>query len=122
MFATYCPPHRENSYYNIKLALELGGIDKRLLALTSDPIQMRYALIKLLKLQQGVKLLSLKVLPASAVTQRKTNPETDKIATATVGDIKAQTQQLQSYRRIPTTGRRLCPSNVNVEIRSTREF
>ncbi|MBA6342835.1 hypothetical protein H4J59_17755 [Colwellia sp. MB02u-10] len=80
---------------------KLGGIDQRLLTLTSDlidPIQMRYALIKLLKLQKGVKLLSFKVLPASAVTQSKTNFETDEIATATVGDIKAQTQQLQLYR------------------------
>jgi MSHA biogenesis protein MshJ len=78
---------------------KLGGIDERLLTLTSDlidPIQMRYALTKLLKLQKGVKLLSFKVLPASALTQSKINPETDKIAT--VGDIKAKTQQLQLYR------------------------
>jgi len=80
---------------------KLGGIDERLLALTSDlidPIQMRYALIKLLKLQEGVKLLSFRVLPASAVTQSKTNSATDKIANVTVGDIKAQTEQLQLYR------------------------
>ncbi|MBA6293368.1 hypothetical protein H4J58_12490 [Colwellia sp. MB3u-70] len=80
---------------------KLGGIDERLLTLTSDlidPIQMRYALIKLLKLQKGVKLLSFKVLPARAVTQSKTKPATDKIASATVGDIKAQAQQLQLYR------------------------
>jgi len=78
---------------------KLGGIDERLLALTSDlidPIQMRYALMKLLKLQKDVKLLSFKVLPASALTQSKTKPETDKIATATVGGIKPQ--QLQLYR------------------------
>ncbi|MBA6223719.1 type II secretion system protein M [Colwellia sp. MB02u-18] len=85
----------------VQYQAKLGGIDEGLLALTSDlidPIQMRYALIKLLKLQKGVKLLSFKVLPASAVTQSKTNSSTDKIATATVGDIKAQTQQLQLYR------------------------
>jgi len=50
----------------------LGEIDQQLLSLTSDlidPIQMRYALIKLLKLQKGVKLLSFEVLPASPVTK-----------------------------------------------------
>jgi MSHA biogenesis protein MshJ len=80
---------------------KLGGIDQRLLTLTSDlidPIQMRYALIELLKLQKGVKLLSFKVLPARAVTQSKTQPETDEIVTASVGDTKAQTQQLHLYR------------------------
>lgn len=85
----------------VQYQAKLGGIDERLLALTSDlidPIQMRYALIKLLKLQKGVKLLSFKVLPARAVTQSKTSAETDEIATATVGDIKAQPEQLQLYR------------------------
>lgn len=76
---------------------KLGGIDEKLLTLTSDlidPIQMRYALSKLLKLQEGVKLLSFKVLPARAVTQSKTNSATDKIATVSLGD----TQQLRLYR------------------------
>jgi MSHA biogenesis protein MshJ len=80
---------------------KLGGIDQRLLTLTSDlidPIQMRYALIELLKLQKGVKLLSFKVLPARAVTQSKTQPETDEIVTASVGDNKEQNQQLHLYR------------------------
>ena len=68
----------------VQYQAKLGGIDERLLALTSDlidPIQMRYALIKLLKLQKGVKLLSFNVLPARAVTQSKTSAETDEIAT-----------------------------------------
>jgi MSHA biogenesis protein MshJ len=80
---------------------KLGGIDQRLLALTSDlidPTQMRYALIKLLKLQKGITLLSFNVLPISAVTKSKINPATDNIATASVGDIKAQAQQLRLYR------------------------
>ncbi|TWX72722.1 type II secretion system protein GspM [Colwellia sp. C1TZA3] len=80
---------------------KLGGIDKRLLTLTSDlidPIQMRYALIKLLKLQKGVKLLSFKVLPASAVTQNKANNAADKTTTAKAGAIKAQSPQLRLYR------------------------
>ena len=44
---------------------KLGEIDQQLLELTSDlidPIQMRFALIKLLKLQKGVQLLSFEVL------------------------------------------------------------
>ena len=70
---------------------KLGGIDQQLLALTSDlidPIQMRYALIKLLKLQKGVKLLSFQVLPASAVTKNKAEV-----------DVKLQGQyfQLKDY-------------------------
>jgi MSHA biogenesis protein MshJ len=80
---------------------KLGGIDQRLLTLTSDlidPIQMRYALMKLLKLQKGVKLLSFKVLPASAVTQSKVNNVANNKNTERNGSIKAKNQQLQLYR------------------------
>jgi MSHA biogenesis protein MshJ len=45
----------------------LGSVDEKLLTLTSeliDPIQMRLALIQLLKLQRGVSLLALDVVPA----------------------------------------------------------
>ena len=65
---------RELTQYQAKL----GEIDQQLLKLTSDlidPIQMRYALIKLLKLQSGVKLLSFEVLPAQPVTKSKVNDE-----------------------------------------------
>jgi len=65
---------------------KLGDIDEQLLTLTSDlidPIQMRYALIKLLKLQKGVKLLSFAVLPASAMTNNKTNSNADLAPTST---------------------------------------
>ena len=61
---------RELEQYQTKL----GEVDEKLLTLTSDlinPIQMRYALIKLLKLQQGVKLLSFEVLPASTVAKNE---------------------------------------------------
>ncbi|WP_085298424.1 hypothetical protein [Cognaticolwellia mytili] len=90
---------RELSQYQTKL----GEIDQELLQLTSDlidPIQMRYALIKLLKLQSGVKLLSFKVLSAQPVTEnRDVNrdgisidklPETKKLST--------ETSQLRLYR------------------------
>lgn len=89
---------------------KLGGIDEKLLALTSDlidPIQMRYALIKLLKLQKGVKLLSFEVLPASAVTQSETELEAEakdnlnapvNKTTAKSDVAQAQTKQLRLYR------------------------
>tara|TARA_R110000787_G_scaffold275667_2_gene384369 strand:- start:1858 stop:2571 length:714 start_codon:yes stop_codon:yes gene_type:complete len=85
---------------------KLGGIDQQLLALTSDlidPIQMRYALIKLLKLQKGVKLLSFQVLPASAVTKNKAevdvnNNEQDKNVTVIAEAKPEESRQLRLYR------------------------
>ena len=86
---------------------KLGAIDQQLLALTSDlidPIQMRYALIKLLKLQKGVKLLSFQVLPASAVTKANTetdadaNSEQDKNVTVIADAKQEETTQLRLYR------------------------
>ena len=65
----------------VQYQAKLGNIDEQLLALTSDlidPVQMRYALIKLLKLQKGVKLLSFEVLPASPVTKSKAENVDDK--------------------------------------------
>ena len=56
----------EIAHYEKKLA----ETDQALLALTSDlidPIEMRYALSKLLKLQKGVKIISFEVLPAKAI-------------------------------------------------------
>ncbi|MGB2742180.1 MAG: hypothetical protein WBC60_16685 [Cognaticolwellia sp.] len=80
---------------------KLGEIDEQLLALTSDlidPIQMRYALIKLLKLQTGVKLLSFEVLPASPVTKTKNSNEQD-ISNAEKSDVnQVKAQQLHLYR------------------------
>ena len=58
---------RELSQYQAKL----GDVDKKLLELTSDlidPIQMRFALIKLLKLQKGVKLLSFEAVSYTHLT------------------------------------------------------
>jgi MSHA biogenesis protein MshJ len=92
---------KELSQYQAKL----GGIDEQLLALTSDlidPIQMRYALVKLLKLQKGVKLLSFEVLPASPVahskTEDKNNNKSDKITTVKTDVTQAQTVHLHLYR------------------------
>ncbi len=96
---------RELSQYQAKL----GDVDKKLLELTSDlidPIQMRFALIKLLKLQKGVKLLSFEVLPASPVTEDKvlaeneTEQTIEKNNTSTVktSDVQSQPAQLLLYR------------------------
>jgi len=81
---------KELAQYQVKL----GDVDEKLLALTSDlidPIQMRYALIKLLKLQKGVKLLSFEVLPASPVTNGKTKSSTDLATTDTNENDKKST-------------------------------
>jgi MSHA biogenesis protein MshJ len=90
---------RELNQYQTKL----GEIDQELLQLTSDlidPIQMRYALIKLLKLQEGVKLLSFEVLPAQSVT--KSNGEISGDATSKnsseVKKVNAEASQLHLYR------------------------
>lgn len=81
----------------------LGEIDQQLLKLTSDlidPIQMRYALIKLLKLQKGVKLLSFEVLPASPVTKTDlgNNHDLAQQDTVTASANQAQEKQLRLYR------------------------
>ncbi|MGB1201119.1 MAG: hypothetical protein ACPG5R_06105 [Cognaticolwellia aestuarii] len=81
----------------------LGEIDQQLLNLTSDlidPIQMRYALIKLLKLQKGVKLLSFEVLPASPVTKTNlgNNHDLAQQGTVTASANQAQEKQLRLYR------------------------
>lgn len=90
---------KELSQYQAKL----GSVDEKLLALTSDlidPIQMRYALIKLLKLQQGVKLLSFEVLPAKAVTENKAESEKldEKDTTVNTSAEQSQPKQLRLYR------------------------
>jgi len=89
----------ELSQYQVRL----GEIDQQLLSLTSDlidPIQMRYALIKLLKLQKGVKLLSFEVLPASPVTKTNlgNNHDLAQQDTVTASANQAQEKQLRLYR------------------------
>ena len=90
---------KELSQYQAKL----GEIDEQLLSLTSDlidPIQMRYALIKLLKLQKGVKLLSFEVLPARAVTKAKLaiNDKPDANEVQVTSTSQAEPKQLRLYR------------------------
>ena len=73
----------------------LSVTDEELLSLTSeliDPVQMRYALIDLLKMQQGVSLVSLQVQPAvplvTSVANSKQNEESTK--TENIGLFKHQ--------------------------------
>ena len=66
---------------------KLEQIDTALLSLTSDlidPIQMRYALIELLKLQKGVSLLAFDAIPAHPVSLNNElyNTEPDEPLTA----------------------------------------
>ena len=88
---------RELTQYQAKL----GEIDQQLLKLTSDlidPIQMRYALIKLLKLQSGVKLLSFEVLPAQPVTKSKVDDEDSGEKSTVVKNEQTESSQLRLYR------------------------
>ncbi len=60
---------------------KLAKIDEKLLALTSDlisPVQMRYALLDLLKLEKGVSLLSFELLGAQPLLTKE--PSDDKQA------------------------------------------
>jgi len=59
---------------------KLAKIDKKLLTLTSDlisPVQMRYALIDLLKLEKGVSLLSFELLGAQPLLENSENSTAD---------------------------------------------
>lgn len=65
---------------------KLKALDHDLSKLTSElitPIQMRQALIKLLKLQKGVSILSFQVLPVTALLSNKAKENKDKSASAT---------------------------------------
>lgn len=70
---------------------KLAKIDTKLLTLTSElmsPVQMRHALLKLLKLEQGVSLLSFELLGAQ--------PLLSDPATAQEGDSKANSENVSS--------------------------
>jgi MSHA biogenesis protein MshJ len=85
---------------------KLGEIDQQLLRLTSDlidPVQMRYALIKLLKLQKGVKLLSFEVLAAQPMTKSQEATEQDNNSNSgdklvQSADVQIENKPLRLYR------------------------
>lgn len=88
----------------VQYQTKLGEIDEKLLRLTSDlidPIQMRHALIKLLKLQKGVKMLYFEVLPAVPVTKPKATAEQVSTSQDDNADISKNDEdagQLRLYR------------------------
>lgn len=65
------------SQYEYKLA----KVDTELLALTSDlidPVQMRHALVELLKIEKGVSLVSFQLVGAKPLALKQPEEETDK--------------------------------------------
>lgn len=70
---------------------KLKQVDDRLLLLTSEliePIQMRYALLELLKTQKGVSLVSFELL---AVTPLMTKPENNNPNDSATGEVTNKT-------------------------------
>ncbi len=81
---------------------KLKQVDDRLLLLTSEliePIQMRYALLELLKTQKGVSLVSFELL---AVTPLMTKPETNNPNDSATGEVTNKTNtNVQKTEDIP---------------------
>lgn len=77
----------------IQYEAKLAKIDTKLLTLTTDlisPIQMRYALLDLLKLEKGVSLLSFELLGAKPLLSNpKLNSANDLASNTNVVDIPA---------------------------------
>ncbi len=79
----------------------LAEVDQDLLTLTSDlidPIQMRYALLELLKLQAGVKLITFEVLPAEPLLIKQAPEEKEKGILARLTTEKKKELALGLYR------------------------
>jgi len=99
-----------NAVFNKKITLykkKLKEVDENLLKLTSDlidPIQMRYALLQLLKTQKGVSLQSFQVIAAQPITMTDSKSATNnnsrntKEKKASGEDIEATQQELVLYR------------------------
>ena len=78
----------------------LKKVDVNLLQLTSDlinPIQMRHALLQLLKTQKGISLQSFQVIPAQAITLASSKPVA-KIKDNTTAETAANQEKLVLYR------------------------
>lgn len=111
-------PNEDTRNKIIQYETKLAKIDAKLLMLTSDfmsPIQMRYALLDLLKFEKGVSLLSFELLGAQpllshSATESTADPETGSESTSS--EISAQSDEkptgLNLYRhgiKIKLTGR-----------------
>lgn len=78
-------PNRALNDKKADLEAQLSALDQDLLALTSElinPVEMRYALVELLKVQKGVKLLAFEVLPAQPFDLADVNGSADANDTA----------------------------------------
>ena len=78
-------PNKKSTQQIAKFETQLSSIDAKLFALTSeliDPVQMRYALLDLLKVQKGVSLISFQLIgphPIAMVNEKaKENDEVSK--------------------------------------------
>ncbi len=81
---------------------KLAAIDSELLLLTTDlinPIQMRYALIDLLKNQKNLSLLSFDIIAAQAMTVNKAQTEKQKTEKNAVAD-KDNNSELESEQSL----------------------
>ena len=79
----------------------LKKVDVNLLQLTSDlinPIQMRHALLQLLKTQKGISLQSFQVIPAQAITLASSKPAV-KIKDISTAETDPNQEKLVLYRR-----------------------
>ena len=78
----------------------LKKVDVNLLQLTSDlinPIQMRHALLQLLKTQKGISLQSFQVIPAQAITLASSKPAV-KIKDISTAETDPNQEKLVLYR------------------------
>ncbi|NQZ21653.1 MAG: hypothetical protein HRT53_06290 [Colwellia sp.] len=99
-----------NAVFNNQIAQykkKLKDVDEGLLKLTSDlidPIQMRYALLQLLKTQKGVSLQSFQVIAAQPLTMTaskssiKNNKGSVKSSTASDTSVAIAPEELVLYR------------------------
>jgi MSHA biogenesis protein MshJ len=86
---------------------KLAKVDKKLLLLTSDlmsPVQMRYALLDLLKLEKGVSLLSFELLGAEPLldseqsSEQLTETSSTLLSQTKTENIKTESSNLNLYR------------------------
>ena len=88
---------------------KLVHVDADLLKLTSDlidPIQMRHALIELLNLQKGVKLVSFQVMPVEPLllnSDSQDEQQSDQINTSTVKQDSNANEVITSYAQQPVS-------------------
>jgi MSHA biogenesis protein MshJ len=98
---------------------KLAKTDKKLLSLTSDfmsPIQMRYALLDLLKFEKGVSLLSFELLGVTPLLS-KSRPKSDSVENDGLTSNPApQTNENQAYFEGNTAGINLYRHGIKIKL------